>query len=185
MNDGEAYPPAGRPLEFGGRVDSRLVDGCLIAFGLFGAVLAISGLGRGIRYADDLAQVLLGAVLCVLSWLLWRHIRRAHIILHSDRMVIHKLVRSTVIPLDQIAEIAVYTRYDRQFLYRPVSPHPAYMRSDTLLLRSRQGRVFRCHLPYSPSRQPAVEALAERTGLEWEQLQGISAWKHRAGPPAR
>lgn len=179
MNDVENNP-ADRPvLEFGGRVDSRFVDALIIAFGLFGAVLAIGAIGRGIRKGDDIALLLLGVGIALFAGLFFRHIRRAHIILGSDRMVVRKLIRSHVIPYDEIAQIAMYTRYNRQFLYRPVSPHPEYMRSDTLLLRLRRGRYFQCGLPYNPSRQPAAEALASRTGLALERLEGISAWKHR------
>lgn len=177
--DDGRHPPTAAPLAFGGRVDSRLVDALLVAFGLFGIVIAAGAIGRGIRDGEDLFLLLLGAGMGALAGLFWRHIRRAHFLLHEDRLTIHTLLRSLTIPYADIRGMAVYTRYLRQHLYRPVSPYPEYMRDDTLLLRIGHGRIVRRRLPYSPVDQPVVRALSDRTGIEWEQLQGISAWKHR------
>ena len=179
--NGGRHPATRAPLEYGGRVDSRLVDVLILAFGLAGMVFVVGAFGRGLRQADDLLLLLLGAGMGVLAGLFWRHIRRAHFILHTDRLTVHTLIASRDILYADMEGIAVHTRYRRQFLYRPVSPYPEYMREDTLVLRMRGDRIVRRRLPYSPSDSPVVRALSDRTGIAWEHVQDASA---RTGPPS-
>lgn len=164
-------PATGAPLEFGGRVKSRLVDMLIVAFGLAGMAFVIGALGRGLRQTDDLFLLLLGTGMGVLAGLFWRHLRRPHFILCEDRLTLHALLTSRVIPYADIDAITVRTRYRRQFLYRPVSPYPEYMREDMLVLKMRGGRTAYKRLPYSPSGQPIAHALSDRTGIAWEHVQ--------------
>lgn len=183
MNDRDSVRTPDVGIEYGSPIPSRFLDGVLIGFGLFGAILAFAGAERGLRDMDDWGLLLFGGGMIVLMVLIWRRIRRPDIILHADRMVLFKLVRSHTIHYSAIAEIAMHTGYIRQWAYRQSHPLPEFVRRDILLLRNHRGDTFRYRLPYNPIRQPVMDELSRRTGIPWTQFEGLSAWKHRAPPP--